>query len=237
MAEDQRLKHAPFSALRGLKPAERPQSVEHPPCPDEAPVDARGEERVAESPTAPVATPVGPAGDDDAAALADAMAGVQPINGRNDYVPSGSGSARPAGGRRLADAAELEALVNGELPFSLHWSEEHVEGLAQGVDRKLLRKLKAGGFSWQAHLDLHGMTRKQARGTVETFLIESQRLGRRCVLLVHGRGLHSEGGIPVLKDALRSWLTRGGISRRVLCFCSALPTDGGLGAVYVLLRR
>ena len=57
------------------------------------------------------------------------------------------------------------------------------------------------------------------------------------MLIVHGRGLHSKDQIPVLKDALRSWLERGPVARAVLAFTTARPHDGGAGAVYVLLRR
>jgi DNA-nicking Smr family endonuclease len=54
---------------------------------------------------------------------------------------------------------------------------------------------------------------------------------------VHGRGLNSKDQIPVLKDAVRLWLARGRIAKSVLAFATARPTDGGAGAVYVLLRR
>ncbi|HZY03963.1 MAG TPA: Smr/MutS family protein, partial [Anaeromyxobacteraceae bacterium] len=59
----------------------------------------------------------------------------------------------------------------------------------------------------------------------------------RCVLLVHGRGLHSEKQVPVLKEALRGWLATARFGRHVLAFATARPQDGGAGAVYVLLRR
>ena len=69
------------------------------------------------------------------------------------------------------------------------------------------------------------------------FHVGLSRAGHRCVLLVHGRGLHSKDNIPILKQAVRSWLERGQIARAVLAFASARPCDGGVGAVYVLLRR
>jgi DNA-nicking Smr family endonuclease len=57
------------------------------------------------------------------------------------------------------------------------------------------------------------------------------------VLVVTGRGLHSEASIPVLKQSVQAWLTHGRPAKQVLGFCSARKEDGGLGAVYVLLRR
>jgi DNA-nicking Smr family endonuclease len=55
--------------------------------------------------------------------------------------------------------------------------------------------------------------------------------------VVHGRGLHSKDQLPVLKEALRTWLSTARFARHVLAFATARPADGGAGAVYVLLRR
>jgi DNA-nicking Smr family endonuclease len=58
-------------------------------------------------------------------------------------------------------------------------------------------------------VDLHGLTREEAKGTLERFLLVSRQAGKRCVLVVHGRGLHSKDQIPVLKTGVQLWLTRG----------------------------
>ena len=63
------------------------------------------------------------------------------------------------------------------------------------------------------------------------------RSGKRCVLIVHGRGLNSPDQIPVLKESLRVWLGQKRTGKTVLAFATARPQDGGAGAVYVLLRR
>jgi DNA-nicking Smr family endonuclease len=133
--------------------------------------------------------------------------------------------------------ATLSDLVAGEGHFDVSDTEEYVEGVAPGIDRRLLRRLKRGDFSVQAHLDLHGMIREEARTAVTAFIRSSRQIGRRCVLIVHGRGLGSPGGEPVLKLALVRWLSRGSLGRQVLAFATARPHDGGAGAVYVLLRR
>jgi DNA-nicking Smr family endonuclease len=131
----------------------------------------------------------------------------------------------------------LAELVAGEGPFDISDTSEHIEGTAPGVDRRLLQKLKRGEFAVQGHLDLHGMVRGDAKDAVERFLAESRRLGKRCVLVVHGRGLNSKDQIPVLKESLKLWLHRGRIGKSVLAFATARPHDGGAGAVYLLLRR
>ena len=99
-----------------------------------------------------------------------------------------------------------------------------------------VKKLRRGELSIQAHLDLHGFRREEARQRVAEFISRSHVEGKRCVLIIHGRGLGSRDNIPVLKEKLTSWLTRGAIGKHVLAFTSARPWDGGVGAVYVLLR-
>jgi DNA-nicking Smr family endonuclease len=133
--------------------------------------------------------------------------------------------------------AELADLVTGEGKFDIADSDEYIEGCAPGVDRRLLKRLRAGEYALQGHLDLHGLDRGEARQKVVKFVEDSRKAGRRCVLIVHGRGLHSKDQIPVLKDAVRTWLERGPVARAVLAFATARPHDGGAGAVYVLLRR
>jgi len=132
---------------------------------------------------------------------------------------------------------QLDDLVHGEVPFDFADTEEYIEAVAEGIDRRLVRKLRKGEFAVQAHLDLHGLNREEARAEVSAFIRKCHLRSKRCVLIVHGRGMRSEGNIPVLKIKLAAWLTRGAIGRRVLAFTSARPYDGGTGAVYVLLRQ
>jgi len=133
--------------------------------------------------------------------------------------------------------AELSELVTGQGQFDVTDTTEYVEGRVIGLDPRLVRQLRAGAFAYQNHLDLHGMRIEEARSAVARFLERAYRKGDRCVLLVHGRGLNSNGKLPVLKKWLVDWLSRGPGARMVLAFTSTRPCDGGAGALYVLLRR
>ncbi|MGH7932351.1 MAG: Smr/MutS family protein [Candidatus Binataceae bacterium] len=133
--------------------------------------------------------------------------------------------------------AELSDLVSGQGPFELTETEEYVEGMRVGLDPRLVTRLRRGEFSVQAHLDLHGMTQIDAKEALAAFVLESARKGRRAVLVVHGRGLRSPGGQPVLKHATAQWLSHGTIGGYVLAFTTARAYDGGTGAMWVLLRR
>lgn len=168
-----------------------------------------------------------------------AMAGVRPIDpGPGTVAPRPPRGAPETFWHPDLDAVdELRALVSGDAPFDLSDSDEFIEGRVAGVDPNLVRKLRRGEFAVQGHVDLHGMTREEAKRTVEGFLRASRNGGKRCVLVVHGRGLHSKDQLPVLKDALKTWLSTARFARHVLAFATARPVDGGAGAVYVLLRR
>lgn len=168
----------------------------------------------------------------------EAMAGVKPLahDARGHAPPPEPKSARVVSAEAEA-LAQLVDLVAGEGPFDMSCTEEFIEGRAPSVDRRVLVALKRGDYALQGHLDLHGLTRAEAKPRVEAFLDESRRLSRRCVLLIHGRGLNSKDQIPVLKESLRAWLCQGRIGKAVLAFCTARPCDGGAGAVYLLLRR
>lgn len=172
------------------------------------------------------------------ALFAAAMAGVKPLarDVRGQAPPPEPKPAKIISAEAEA-LAQLVDLVAGVGPFDLSCTEAFIEGRAPGVDRRILSALKRGDYAVQAHLDLHGLTRAEAKPKIEAFLDESRRESRRCVLLIHGRGLNSKDQIPVLKESLRVWLCQGRIGKSVLAFCTARPCDGGAGAVYLLLRR
>ena len=132
---------------------------------------------------------------------------------------------------------QLSELVAGEGPFDLADSDEFIEGNVAGLDRRIVQKLKRGEYALQGHVDLHGLTRGEAKAALEAFLPRARHEGKRCVLVVHGRGLHSKDQIPILKESVQTWLSHGRLAKIVLAFASARPHDGGAGAVYVLLRR
>jgi DNA-nicking Smr family endonuclease len=124
----------------------------------------------------------------------------------------------------------------GDAGFEVTRSGERTEGLARGVDRAHLVRLRRGEVRFERRIDLHGLSAKEARPELTAELREAFAAGERCALVVHGRGLHSESG-PVLKDGVAEWLTAPPLAALVLAFASALPRDGGPGASYVLLRR
>jgi DNA-nicking Smr family endonuclease len=102
-----------------------------------------------------------------------------------------------------------------------------------GVGLDVVRKLRRGVWVLQAEIDLHGLRREEARERLGGFLREAVRAGLRCIRIVHGKGHGSPGREPVLKAKVKSWLMQ---QDAVLAFTYARATDGGHGALIVLLR-
>ena len=115
-------------------------------------------------------------------------------------------------------------------------ARELTHGASPGVDRRTADKLKRGLMPIEARLDLHGMTQAEAHGRLTAFVEGHQAAGRRCVLVVTGKGTWREEG-GVLRDAVPRWLNAPELRPRILSFSHAQPKDGGEGALYILLKR
>ncbi|MEW5892087.1 MAG: Smr/MutS family protein [Pseudomonadota bacterium] len=136
---------------------------------------------------------------------------------------------------RLRDQREvmLESLTDpGEWDASTETGEELIY-LRPGISRQVLRRLRSGEWRVQAELDLHGLTRAEAKIELVDFLHACDRRGIRCIRIIHGKGLGSPNREPVLKRAVRHWLAQ---REEVLAYVQARPADGGGGAVIALLR-
>jgi DNA-nicking Smr family endonuclease len=156
--------------------------------------------------------------DDEDEEFARAMEGVRRL------VPDPRGRVRAKASPEVPQPAKPEP----QLP------DESDSGFAApGVDRRELRKLKRGEYVPGDRLDLHGMTAAEAVTKVKAF-VDTRRTRHRCIAIVHGRGLHSEGNVAILKTRVRACLRQ---HPAVLAYADAPPADGGSGAVYVLLRR
>jgi DNA-nicking Smr family endonuclease len=178
---------------------------------------------------------------DESSIFIEAMKDVKPLSSPGKTIPRKPNldikPAHPAPDDELEAMAYLSDLVAGNAEMDITFSDEYIEGSVPGFDRKLMRKLRNGHFPIQDFIDLHGMTRQLAKMKVREFLLASYKNGLRCVLIVHGRGLNSENHIPVLKERLPVWLSRGPVKKIVLAFSTARPYDGGTGAIYILLRK
>lgn len=160
---------------------------------------------------------------------------VKPIGGKGRAVPVPAG--RNEGAPGPEPARVLQDLLEGRVEFSLCHTDEFMEGHVLGIDPLVPARLRAGRYSPEKHLDLHGMNARQAYDALIWFIRDAYRHGLRCVVVVTGRGRNSPDGVGILRLMLQRWLSRDPLKRVVLAFCTARPGDGGTGAAYVLLRK
>ena len=168
----------------------------------------------------------------------NAMADVRPLRKKTKTVPRNPGPKRKPVKEAESNLEEtlLSEFVEGKTPFRWSFHPDYQEGGPESKNRALIKKLRRGGFSVQAELDLHGLNRQEAFRQLEVFLKRCTLRQFRCVRIVHGKGLRSRGNVPVLKRMLPRWLSQKRIAPYVVAFTSAASHDGGVGATYVLLR-
>ena len=162
--------------------------------------------------------------------------------GRLRPLTKGGAGTRPRGAvpapeptQSLRDEARVrDELLAAPIDPAVIEAGDEIHHLHPGQPPRLLKRLRRGQFSVQAELDLHEMTVPVARDAIKRFIDDCRKHGELCVRIVHGKGLRSKAGGPVLKR-----LTDGLLRRRsdVLAFASARPAEGGTGAVIELLRR
>jgi DNA-nicking Smr family endonuclease len=109
-------------------------------------------------------------------------------------------------------------------------------GLSIGIDKRQAERFRGGRLRIEGRIDLHGRTQQQAHDDLRGFLADAHADGKRCVLVITGKGMTaSKSG--VLKENVPRWLNEPGLRRHVLAFDYAERQHGGDGALYVLLKR
>jgi DNA-nicking Smr family endonuclease len=162
-----------------------------------------------------------------------AVGPVTPLPDRGRIGPSGERPPAEPRQRALDEQAALHEAWSDEVDVeTLLETDEGLSFKRRHVGADVLKRLRRGQWAIQGQLDLHGFTREQAREQLAAFLRHSVRAGIRCVRVVHGKGHGSPGREPVLKGKVRAWLVQ---SRDVLAFVQARASDGGHGALLVLL--
>ena len=136
--------------------------------------------------------------------------------------------------RQRDEAAVLVEALSDEFDVeSLLDTDDDLSFRRRGIGPEVVRKLRRGVWAIQAQLDLHGLRRDAARQHLADFLRHGVRDGLRCVRVIHGKGNGSPGREPVLKSRVKSWLVQ---KNEVMAFVQARASDGGNGALLVLLR-
>ncbi|MCB1051095.1 MAG: Smr/MutS family protein [Acidobacteria bacterium] len=85
-------------------------------------------------------------------------------------------------------------------------------------------------------LDLHGLTKEEALVQLTQFCVQNFISASPSGLVITGKGLHSQGGSPILKPAVEQWILTQG-KRYVKAYAEAPRAFGGRGALVLYFRN
>jgi len=176
---------------------------------------------------------------DDADLFRAVMQDVRPLKRRKPRAapPPGSPSKPASVKKATAKKSPIRHQVAPPPPPPARQNQSSIgHGDIAGLDRRTGQRFKRGQLPVEARLDLHGLTQAEAHRELDGFLSRQYMTGKRCVIVVTGKGVGKDGG-GVLRAAVPRWLNEAPNRERVLAFEYARQKDGGAGALYVLMKR
>lgn len=171
-------------------------------------------------------------GDDDAALFRSAIGPVRELPPAS--APPTRPKPRPVPRMAARDEAQAVDEFRQSLAADLLEAGDALSYRRDEVSPRVLQRLRRGEYSAQDEIDLHHSDAIQAEALLRRFLKDSGRAGFGCVRIVHGKGLHSDSGVPVLKNLVDRVLRQ---RSDVLAFHSTPAAQGGHGAVLALLKH
>jgi len=162
-----------------------------------------------------------------------AVGPVKPLPSRPRVELNGTPAPPKAFQQKLDDDRVLHESLSDDFDVStLLDTDDELSYRRSGIGTDVTQRLRKGHWSLQGQIDLHGLRSDEAREALGQFIRDAYKRGWRCVRVVHGKGLGSPGKTPVLKSKVQRWLVQ---KNEVLAFVQAKPSDGGGGALVVLL--
>ncbi|WP_115709964.1 Smr/MutS family protein [Legionella sainthelensi] len=169
--------------------------------------------------------------DEDKALFRECMRSVKPLQEKTKRVTTQTQA--PIRTQKNTYKEEKKEYYLSDMIIDTVLSESILSYSQPSLSQQRFNALKKGQIPWDARLDLHGIKSETAREMLCQFIHTQAEQGKRCLLIIHGKG-GIQGAPPVIKNLLNRWLPQ---MNEVIAFHSALPKDGGSGAIYVLLKR
>ncbi|MPQ76046.1 Smr/MutS family protein [Hydrogenovibrio sp. JE_KL2] len=170
---------------------------------------------------------------DEKSLFAEAMSDVTPLQLSSNKVAA-EVKPRPVNAKKsMRSSTRFNATDLYNEPADKVSAHETLFFQRYSLSKSDLKALKNGSFQYNWSTDLHGLTELEAEKQLIDFLSDALLHEQKHVLIVHGKGYHSNTEQPVLKNlvnqVLRNW-------PHIIAFCSAKPKDGGTGATYAFLK-
>lgn len=162
----------------------------------------------------------------------DSVTGVKRLE-QDRVAPYRAAKSTKALQREADERRVLEELLDESDEMVSFHSGDELKFLREGYPPRLIKRLRRGDFSIQDQLDLHGLFSSEAKQETHYFINQCAKDRISAVRIIHGKGLNSRDKKPIIKNLLIGWLKK---NQHVVAVCSAPATDGGTGAIYVLLK-
>jgi DNA-nicking Smr family endonuclease len=167
--------------------------------------------------------------------------GVKPLNAENSPISESHSLNRSAQSTRSKDVmsdknmSDIQECSVHTLPSDSGLDDLWPENRSgrQAKPRRM-KQLEKGTIRPDAKIDLHGMRRDEASHKARLFLENAAHHGLMTVLIITGKGNHSENG-PVLRKEVERLLAQ--LHGCVLEWGTAPRRYGGAGALAVFLRK
>ena len=105
-----------------------------------------------------------------------------------------------------------------------------------GAMPKRIKQVKQGKLTPDASLDLHGLQCAEVVDKLQHFFHNARHHGWQTLLVITGKGLHSEGSEPALRNEVERYLSAEG-KKQIIEWSRAPRQYGGDGALILFLPR
>ncbi|MGF1724249.1 endonuclease SmrB [Photobacterium nomapromontoriensis] len=163
--------------------------------------------------------------DDDLTLFQEAVKGAKKITNDTIITPRQQSTKKDKPKLSAKEADNHEFYFSDE--FEPHLNETGPTQYARtGVSKYEVKKLRRGVYVPDMHLDMHGMTQREAKRELAAMIAACIKENIACCCVMHGIGKH------ILKQKAPLWLAQ---HPDVMAFHQAPLEFGGAGALLVLL--
>lgn len=179
---------------------------------------------------------------DDRALFRKALADAEPLKKRPKDKADANSANKILGERKNQPESKISrARSRGAMADKVRSKplpELELGGTAN-IDRRTADRFRRGRLQIEGRLDLHGLYQDEAHEALTGFIHSSANNGKRCVVVITGKGRADQGGEGqgILRRQVPRWLNEPELRPHILSISQAQNEHGGNGAIYVLLRR
>lgn len=164
---------------------------------------------------------------DDFSLFRDAVKGTKQIK-QDTFVPKNEVKGKVSEIRQLKEQADTLFYFSDEYEPLLHEVNEKIRYLREDIDPYILKQLRRGDFHPELFLDLHGLTREQAKKELASLIMACEREQVYCASIMTGYGTRA------LKNQIPRWLVQ---HPKIIALHQAPREWGGDAAILILVEQ